>query len=69
METFPFPVFLDFFAFCVITFEPIKIQTCSASQNDYLNLSFVKVIHVVVKKMVRKGRQTAIEASSWERLQ
>ena len=30
------------FAFYVITFEPIKIQTYSAPQNDRLNLSFVK---------------------------
>jgi hypothetical protein len=49
MQTFPFPVFCDFvkkviciFAFCVITFEPIKIQTCLATQNDCLNFSFVK---------------------------
>ena len=27
-------------AFCVITFEPIKIQTHSAPQNDRLNFSF-----------------------------
>jgi hypothetical protein len=43
---FHFLFFCDFvkkkFAFCVITFEPIKIQTCSATQNDCLNLSFVK---------------------------
>ena len=31
-------------AFCVITFEPIKIQTHSAPQNDRLNFSFVKDI-------------------------
>ena len=30
------------FAFCVITFEAIEVQTCSAPQNDPLNLSFVK---------------------------
>ena len=30
------------FCICVITFEPIKIKTRSASQNDHLNLSFVK---------------------------
>ena len=29
-------------AFCVITFEQIKIQTYSAPQNDRLNFSFVK---------------------------
>ena len=33
-------------AFCVITFDPIKIQTHSAPQNDRLNFSFVKDIHV-----------------------
>ena len=33
-------------AFCVITFEQIKIQTYSAPQNDRLNFSFVKDIHV-----------------------
>ena len=31
-------------AFCVITFEPIEIQTYSAPQNDRLNLNFVKDI-------------------------
>ena len=29
------------FAFCVITFESIEVQTCSAPQNDRLNLSFM----------------------------
>ena len=33
-------------AFCVITFEQIKIQTHSAPQNDRLNFSFVKDNHV-----------------------
>ena len=33
-------------AFCVIIFEPIKIQTHSAPQNDRLNFGFVKDIHV-----------------------
>ena len=37
--------------FWVITMDPKKIQTHSAPQNDCLNLSFVKVIHVVGKKM------------------
>ena len=50
-------------AFCVITFDPIKIQTHSAPQNDCLNLSFVKDIHVVGKKMTRKCRKTAIHQS------
>ena len=46
-------------AFCVITFEPIKIQTYLAPQNDRLNLSFVKDNHVVGKKMARYGRKMA----------
>jgi phosphoribosylaminoimidazole carboxylase (NCAIR synthetase) len=48
---------MKMFVFCVISFEPIKIQTCSAPQNDRLNLSFVKDIHVVGKKMARNGRK------------
>ena len=46
--------------FCVITFEPIKIQTCSAPQNDHLNLSFVKNDHTYGEKMARNGRKTVI---------
>ena len=38
-------------AFCVITFEQIKIQTHSAPQNDRLNFSFVKDIHVDGKNL------------------
>ena len=30
------------------TLEEIKVQTCSASKNDHLKLSFVKDIKVVV---------------------
>ena len=55
-QIFPFPFFLRFctktdiciffvfyvFVFFVITFVPIKIQTCLAPQNDRGNLSFVK---------------------------
>ena len=33
-------------AFCVITFDPIKIHTHSAPRHDRLNFSFVKDIHV-----------------------
>ena len=33
----------------VITFDPIKILTCRAFQNDCQNLSFVKAINVVAK--------------------
>ena len=38
-------------AFCVITFDQIKIQTHSAPQNDRPNFSFVKDIHVVAEKL------------------
>ena len=53
-------MFFASFAFCVITFEPIMIQTCSAPQNDRLNFSFVKDIKVVVEKTARNCRKTAI---------
>ena len=43
------------FASCVITCEPIKIQTCSAPKKDPLNLSFVKDIHVFGEKITRNG--------------
>ena len=32
----------EIFAFCVITFEPIKIQSYFLPQSDYLNRSYVK---------------------------
>ena len=51
-------------AFFVITFEPIKIQTRSAPQNDSLNFSFVKDIHVVGEKVARNGHKTDIQTSS-----
>ena len=44
------------FAVCVVTFEPIRIQTCS-SQNDHLNLRFVKDIKVFGKKPTRYGHK------------
>ena len=37
---------MEIIAFCVITFGPIKVKTCSVPQNDRLNFSFVKHIHV-----------------------
>ena len=37
----------------VVAFDPIKIQTCLAPQNDCQNLSFVKDIYVVGEKMTR----------------
>ena len=41
--------------FYAIAIEPIKVQNCSASKNDRLNLSFVKDTYGNVKKMARKG--------------
>ena len=49
----------EIFVFCVITFEPIKIQTRSAPQNDRQNLNFVKDIYVEGRKLARNGRKTA----------
>ena len=46
-------IFVTPFAFCVITYEPIEVQTFSAPQNDRQNLVFVKDIKVVVEKMTR----------------
>ena len=46
--------------FYAIAIGPIKVQTCSASQNDRLNLSFVKDIHVIAEKMTRRGLKMAI---------
>ena len=40
--------------FYAIIFESIKIQKHSASQNDHLNVSFVRDIYVNAKKMARK---------------
>ena len=52
-------LFVASFAFCVITFEPIMIQTCSAPQNDGQNFSFVKDTFVDGKKLARNGQKTA----------
>ena len=43
----------------VIAFDPIKIQTYLAPQNDRQNLNFVKDICVVGKKMARNGCKMA----------
>ena len=51
--------------FCVITFEPIKILTHYAHQNDCLNLSFVKDINTVGKKETRNGPTGAIYKFSY----
>ena len=48
------------FAFCVITFEPIEVQTRSAPQNDRLNLSFVKDRYVDGGKLASNGGKTTI---------
>ena len=47
-------------AFCAITFDPIKIQTHSAPQNNCLNFSFVEDFHVVSEKLARNGRKTDV---------
>ena len=44
----------------IFTFEPIRIQTRYAPQNDCLNLSFVKDELTYGKKMARNGRKTVI---------
>ena len=43
----------------VVAFDPIKSQTCFASQNDHLNLFFVKGLKVVGEKMIRNGLKMA----------
>ena len=53
-----FAFFFHFFSFVCLctsatTLEPPKILTCSAHLNDHLNLSFVKDIYVVGKKLAR----------------
>jgi hypothetical protein len=51
------------FAFYVITFEPIEVQTRSAPQNDRLNLRFVKDTSVNGRKLARNGPKTTIYIS------
>ena len=41
----------------VVAFDPIKIQTRLAPQNDRQHLSFVKDINVVGEKMTRNGHK------------
>ena len=45
----------DFNQYFVVAFDPIKISTHYAPQNDHWNLSFVKDIYVVAKKMTTNG--------------
>ena len=52
------------FVFNVIAFVPIKIQTCLAPQNDSQQLSFLKDIYVVGKKITKNGHKMAKLKSS-----
>jgi hypothetical protein len=52
------------FAFCVIAFEQIEVQTRSAPQNGRVNLVFVKGIYVDGRKLARNGRKTARAVSN-----
>ena len=54
---------METFAFCIISFEPIRIQIHYAPQNDRLNLNFVKDKHTDGKKVGRNGRKMAIYES------
>jgi hypothetical protein len=45
--------------FYVVAFDPIKIFLSWALQNDCQNLSFVKPINVVGKKMARNDHKMA----------
>ena len=47
----------------VIALDPIRIWTHYAPQNDRLNLSFVKDVHEVGKKMARNGHKMAVYES------
>ena len=48
-----------YFVIDVTAFNPIKISTCWALQNDCQNLSFVIAFYVVGKKMARNTRKMA----------
>ena len=43
----------------VVVFDPIEILVGWAHQNDCQNLSFVKAINVVDRKITRNTRKTA----------
>ena len=66
MQIFPFPDSANarkntnFNQYFAVAFDPIKICTHYAPQNDCWNLSFVKDIYVVAKKIARNGRKIAI---------
>ena len=44
---------MEAFAFHVITFEPLNIQTHQVSKNDHLNFSFVPVDLMVGENMAK----------------
>ena len=54
---------MEILVFYAIAIEPIKLQTHSASQNDRLDLSFVKDIKDNAEKMARKGGKMVIYES------
>ena len=54
---------MEILAFYAIAIEPIKVQTQSASQNDRLNVSFVKDTYGNAKKMARKVGKMVIYES------
>ena len=47
------------FVIYVIDFDPIRVFTCLALQNDRQNLNFVKEIFVAVKTMARNDCKMA----------
>ena len=51
---------METFVFCIIAFEPMKIQTSSAPENDRWNFNFVTDFYVVDEKMTKNGCKTAI---------
>ena len=59
---------MEILAFYAIAIEPIKLQTHSASQNDRLNLSFVKDIYGNGEKMATKCGKMVIYESQILRL-
>ena len=54
---------MEILAFYAIAIEPIELQTHSASQNDRLNLSFVKDMYVDGKNLAGNDRKTSIYES------
>ena len=46
---------MEILAFYDIAPQPIKIQICSASQNDRLDFSFLKDIYAIAEKWLERG--------------